>query len=206
MSKIKMPLGSYGSCLDALKVIEAFADKDIGKDTAAQTMNRVFDFYRGREAELAYGAIDAAVIMLRHREHVRAGRVPDDDDLGAAREQVLKNMHEDAHQDEVHPEPPGPEIRQSLSDAMNLIWVMGDRSRANDDALEMLDMILKPYVDEGRLQDLVTPLHIVGSLFASRLRALRTGQLPESDTEDTEAIWAAVKKLGDEGVADWFDE
>jgi len=52
----------------------------------------------------------------------------------------------------------------------------------------------------------VTPLHIVGSLFASRLRALRTGQLPESDTEDTEAIWAAVKKLGDEGVADWFDE
>jgi len=201
-----MPLGSYGSCLDALKVIEAFADKDIGKDTAAQTMNRVFDFYRGREAELAYGAIDAAVIMLRHREQVRAGRVPDDDDLGAAREQVLKNMHEDAHQNEVHPEPPGPEIRQSLSDAMNLIWVMGDRSRANDDALEMLDMILKPYVDEGRLQDLVTPLHIVGSLFASRLRALRTGQLPESDTEDTEAIWAAVKKLGDEGVADWFDE
>jgi hypothetical protein len=68
MSKIKMPLGNSGSCLDALKVIEAFADEDSGKDTSAQTMNMVFDFYRGREAELAYGAIDAVVIMLRHRE------------------------------------------------------------------------------------------------------------------------------------------
>jgi hypothetical protein len=112
MSKIKMPFGNCGSCLDAPKVIEAFADEGIGKDTAAQTMSMVFDFYRGREAELAYGAIDAAVTMLRHRVQVRAGRVPDDDGLGAAREPVLKNMREDARQDEVHPEPPGPEIRQ----------------------------------------------------------------------------------------------
>ena len=123
-----MPLGSYGSCLDALKVIEAFADKDIGKDTAAQTMNRVFDFYRGREAELAYGAIDAAVIMLRHREQVRAGRVPDDDDLGAAREQVLKNMRRRAP-GRGAPRASGTGNKADLSDAMNRIWVMGDRSR-----------------------------------------------------------------------------
>ena len=63
----QMPFGNDGSCLDAPKVIEAFADEGIGKDTAAQTMSMVFDFYRGREAELAYGAIDAAVTMLRHR-------------------------------------------------------------------------------------------------------------------------------------------
>jgi hypothetical protein len=194
--------------LDAMKAIEALTSAEL--DTAMQAGTDIVQLYEGREDELAIAAISvAARLVIRFRflreKYRRDGVLQDDDtdDLAAIRAYDLGKIDEHIEQDHENEEPAGFSLGGSLAvpvadykarvDAMTLIEAALDESNSHDDHRQAVDLILRPYVMENRLMDIVASLITVASIIMARLIALRDGIVPDNDTNDYEAIWSAVK-------------
>jgi hypothetical protein len=130
--------------LDGLRAVAAFADRTLSADETRQVIDEIFKLYKGREGELASGALNAAmVLMLQIVPEVRAEMIAEARSWTLERIDGLKiNTPTDVAD------------YRAILDGLKGIEVFVSEDHSQAEAQQIVDGIFVRYYEEDRYREL----------------------------------------------------